>query len=67
MGHVPPPARGEGGKNTQASSELKRSSAGTAMVDQALRGAGKYEKPRSEYDSYLRSPVQLLARLEPTI
>ena len=67
MGYAPPPARGEGGKNTQASSELERSSACTAMVGQVLRGAGKYEKPRSEYDSYLRSPVQLLARLGPTI
>ena len=38
MGYAPPPARGEWVQNTQESSELERSSAGTAMVGQALRG-----------------------------
>ena len=44
MGYAPPLTRGEGGKNTHVSSELKLSSACTAMVDQVLRGARKYEK-----------------------
>ena len=45
MGYAPPPARGEGSKNTQASSELERSSACTAMVGQVLRGLENMKNP----------------------